>query len=352
MLSLGPDPLSCIVGAVDKGDLLPLALSCTILKDICKHRRELVPIITKYPDGPRRKAYITDVTSNLGRIKWAIDEMKARHDAKWCELVAMTASIPILQWLRDNDFPFCISTVKYAAKNDHLDVLQWSFDLFVDSGEWLPGGFREIIISTASSHGHLRLLKWVQCGLDNDDEFIKEYVGLYDFCNAAKNGHIHILEYFEELGFQHTINDWPVYYEPIHFAAAGGQIETLNWLKANNYPINVDLVYHSPYKRAAYNGHMEVMNWLLENNCPLGVEVCYAAAEGGQLDILMWARAKGCIWDDAVCRKATKNGHFHVLKWARENGCPWIKKDCINRMRRISAGNNAEMIAWIESQPE
>ena len=182
------------MGAVDKGDLLPLALSCTILKDICKHRRELVPI-TEYPDGPCRKAYITDVTSDLGRIKWAIDEMKARHDAKWCELVAMTASIPILQWLRDNDFPFCISTVKYAAKNDLLDVLQWSFDLFVD--------FRWISRNYQAAMG-IRLLKWVQCGLENDYEFITEYVSLFDFSSAAQNGHIHILEYlksfFERMG--------------------------------------------------------------------------------------------------------------------------------------------------------
>jgi len=352
MLSLGSDPLSCIVSAVDKGDLLPLALSCKILKDICKHRRELIAIYP-YLGSPCRKAYITDVTSNLGRIKWAIDEMKARHDAKWCELVAMTASIPILQWLRDNDFPFSNSTFEYAAKNDHLDVLQWSYDQFEDSGEWLPFGFRGIIVSAACSHGHLCILKWVQSGLHNDDEFIKEYVGLYDFCEAAEGGHIHILEYFDELGFH--LDDYPVYYLPIRHAAAGGQIETLNWLKAKNYPINVgatlnhdDTLYGAP----AYNGHMEVMNWLLENNCLLCEGVCHAAAEGGQLDILMWARAKGCPWDDAVCRKATKNGHFHVLKWARENGCPWIKRDCIDRMRRISAGNNAEMIDWIESQPE
>ena len=70
---------------------------------------------------------------------------------------------------------------------------------------------------------------------------------------------------------------------------------------------------------------------------------------------VVWVRVKvygfGQLFDHPS-RKATKNGHFHVLKWARENGCPWIKRDCIDRMRRISAGNNAEMIDYIESQPE
>lgn len=360
MLDLGLDLLSAIVAATDKGDLLPLALSCKILKNICKHRRKLIVNINPFPNrNPlHRKTYFTDGTSTLGRIKWAVNEMGARHDAKWREIASMTASVPILQWLRDNNFPFSLSTVKYAAQNDHLDVLQWSLQLFVDADGWLPHEFYNIILSRACSYGHLRILKWVQ---SVNDEFFQEYVGsntLYLFCHAARDGYLHILEYFDELGFN-LYDKYPTSYLPIQYAASGGQIESLKWLKAKNCcPIMINSFRYGTifgglaYGGPAYNGDMEVMNWLLENNCVLDSSVCYAAAAGDQLDILMWARAKGCPWDYTVCRKATINGHFHILKWARANGCPWIKRECIDQMRNISTGNNAEMIAWIESQPE
>jgi hypothetical protein len=47
------------------------------------------------------------------------------------------------------------------------------------------------------------------------------------------------------------------------------------------------------------------------------------AAEGGQLDVLQWARANGCPWDAETCWGAAHKGHLEVLKWARANGCPW-----------------------------
>ena len=50
--------------------------------------------------------------------------------------------------------------------------------------------------------------------------------------------------------------------------------------------------------------------------------MCSLAAKGGQLEVLQWARANGCPWDEETCAFATIGGHLEVLQLARVNGCP------------------------------
>ena len=39
-----------------------------------------------------------------------------------------------------------------------------------------------------------------------------------------------------------------------------------------------------------------------------------SAAHGGQLELLQWARANGCPWDGKTCAHAAKGGQIEVLK--------------------------------------
>ena len=50
---------------------------------------------------------------------------------------------------------------------------------------------------------------------------------------------------------------------------------------------------------------------------------CQWAARGGHLKVLQWLRANGCPWDYGTCYWAVEEGHVEVLRWARENGAPW-----------------------------
>ena len=54
-----------------------------------------------------------------------------------------------------------------------------------------------------------------------------------------------------------------------------------------------------------------------------GTNTCAYAAAGGQLEVLQWLRAEGCPWDWSTCHGAVHYSHVEVLRWARENGCPW-----------------------------
>jgi len=52
-------------------------------------------------------------------------------------------------------------------------------------------------------------------------------------------------------------------------------------------------------------------------------DVWVYAARGGQLHVLEWLRKKSEPWPLDVLLEAASFGQLHVLKWARENGCPW-----------------------------
>ena len=48
--------------------------------------------------------------------------------------------------------------------------------------------------------------------------------------------------------------------------------------------------------------------------------MCTEAAGGGQLEVLQWARANGCPWDNHTCRMAANGGHLNMMPWLRANG--------------------------------
>jgi|TARA_B110000977_G_scaffold164629_1_gene211291 hypothetical protein len=74
---------------------------------------------------------------------------------------------------------------------------------------------------------------------------------------------------------------------------------------------------------AVKGGQLEVLQWLRANGCPWGANTCSHAAEGGHLEVLQWARANDCPWNEYTCMRATEGGHLEVPQWARANGCPW-----------------------------
>ena len=51
--------------------------------------------------------------------------------------------------------------------------------------------------------------------------------------------------------------------------------------------------------------------------------LCEAAARSGQLEVLQWLRANDCPWDKYTCAHAAGGGHLEVLQWLRANDCPW-----------------------------
>lgn len=82
---------------------------------------------------------------------------------------------------------------------------------------------------------------------------------------------------------------------------------------------------------------------------PWNARTCEYAAEGGHLKTLKWLRAKGAPWDHWTCAWAAKNGHLKTVQWVIENGAPWRRQICIQCARD---NGQSKVVAWLESIEE
>ena len=171
---------------------------------------------------------------------------------------------------------------------------------------------------------------------------------------AAFSGHLGALKYWKE----RTRTKESLFDEQTcAFAAYGGHLEVLVWLRENNCPWNeatcrcaawgghLDVLKYAHEKGcpwdartcmvvAARGGHLEVLKNLHEKGCYWDASTCSEAAEGGHLEVLKYAHEKGSPWDEWTCSEAAKGGHLEVLKYARLHGCPFDKRTCMTAARK------------------
>ena len=181
-------------------------------------------------------------------------------------------------------------------------------------------------------------------------------------------------------------------------AAAGGQLDTLEWLwdrlrggenavvwrnaidagsaagqlKAVEWLINRDCRGSKfAIRDAARNGHVKVVDllwkrfgntgnhdnisydlgrsgsipmlqWMLDQRISLDDSCCCAAAALlGHFDALRFLRRHHCPWDGWTLKYAAGNGHLDILQWALANGCPWTEEDrreCLRHCPRHRIG--------------
>jgi|TARA_B110000305_G_scaffold237898_1_gene302171 hypothetical protein len=134
-------------------------------------------------------------------------------------------------------------------------------------------------------------------------------VGQMNTVQAARSGYLDTFKHMLQKG---RLNKSVV----CKFAALGGQLEVLQWARANGFcRWNEDTCM-----RAAMNGHLMVIQWLHANGCPWDVYTCGTAAEGGYLEALQWLRANGCPWIWRIYEAvATRAQHVDVAAWVREH---------------------------------
>eukprot|EP01041_Mallomonas_annulata_P009823 gene9823-20430_t len=125
--------------------------------------------------------------------------------------------------------------------------------------------------------------------------------------NAAKNGHIEILEW---LRLQDS--PCPLDVRTCSEASIGGQLGVLKWLRAQNPP--------SPWSEkacteAASKGHLDILKWLRLQDppCRWSEDTCAGAASEGHLNILI---------ADA-CAQAASERHLDELQWLRSEDLPY-----------------------------
>ena len=71
--------------------------------------------------------------------------------------------------------------------------------------------------------------------------------------NASSYGHIQVLEWFKNSGYEFKYNNGA-----INMASCYGQVKVLKWFKNSNYAFKYD---ERAINYATYNGHIQVLEW-------------------------------------------------------------------------------------------
>lgn len=81
--------------------------------------------------------------------------------------------------------------------------------------------------------------------------------------------------------------------------------------------------------RSTFHGDFAAVQFLWEaGGRALSARWCCAAAAGGQLEMLQYLRGEGCPWDIYTCIASARCGNLEVLRYAHEGGCPWPIRIC------------------------
>ena len=100
------------------------------------------------------------------------------------------------------------------------------------------------------------------------------------------------------------------------YAAAGGHLEMLQWLRANGCPWDEGL---APMPRAAAT--WRCLQWARANGCSVGrVDLRPSRERRPPGGAAVGARERLLRGDEATCADAARGGHLEVLQWARANG--------------------------------
>lgn len=168
-----------------------------------------------------------------------------------------------------------------------------------------PSHFDNVITIVAARHGHLNTL---------ESEFLRDLQNGCPFNSeifpaAAEGGHLHVLKWAREKGFQ-----WDT--RTCAAAARGGHLEVIKWALENGCIYSRKILWE-----AAGEGHLEVLKWAWSNSYSFDPMTCASAARHGHLEVVQWFRdtdPNECFSHGTTLAAATSGGHKHVIDWLQE----------------------------------
>ena len=126
---------------------------------------------------------------------------------------------------------------------------------------------------------------------------------------AARNGHLHVLEWLEKYNILPTV-------EGANWAAGHGELKVLEWLESlRDYDRFPDV---TGADNAATNGHLPVLKLLEKHEILPNQYGTNMAAAKGHLHILQWLEKRNRLPNIYGEYLAEKNRHFDVVEWLAE----------------------------------
>jgi len=176
--------------------------------------------------------------------------------------------------------------------------------------------------AAAVEGGHFETFKWV---VDNCGWWTPRWTGPWNdrqtVADVATTGNLDFLKYVIQSGMA-TLDGDP---EVGVAAARVGSLPILKWLATSALHLKKrgTKEWHEICEAAAEHGRVEVLLWLrTQKRCRMDEGVCKAAARGGSIQALQWLRNHHCPWDATALYAAAEAGHIHVLQWVDENNPP------------------------------
>lgn len=291
---------------------------------------------------------------------------------RWCAGAAAGGHLSLLQDLRHCKYTWDEDTTYWAARNGHVDVLDWAmengcaastymYDVAAEFGrlnviKYLHGKgyqYHGAELELAAKHDQLEcfLYMWERRN-ENDNLWYSDGDGVgstytWDEIMHAAGRCVSkerkVLTWMVEKGWnlEDTQN------MACEGAAYMGSIETLSWLRSRGFGWDE----HATAAAAAEN-HLDCLVWLHEHECPMAPNLVLHAAKPGHFEIVKWAVASGAPWHRNVCFLVAKQGNVTFLRWAREHGCPWD----VNAVRNAVQHNvlpirvRKETLRWIDEE--
>jgi len=270
-------------------------------------------------------------------------EYAHEHGAPWDVNTSVSAAtgghLPCLKYLRERGCLFYYVVSDTAAKHGHLDCLRYAFQ----QGFYARGSSG---LQAAALNDHMECFVFLfehvtHVKLDGDFaenlarkgkikylKFAESYgcrIGGSAAMEAAKRGHIEVLEYYRQVS-----NQWDA--EVIcSAAAAGGQFECLKYVLSFGCPPCSRIL-----ENAAFSGSLECLRYAHEQGHPFSHMVVGSAASGNKMDCLVYAHEHGCPWSEFAVYISKLYGHTECLQYCIEHGCPpyqwWLPYYAIKRM--------------------
>jgi ankyrin repeat protein len=198
--------------------------------------------------------------------------------------------------------------------------------------EWDESYFNAMHV--AAAYGHLPIVEWIY---SMDKRLLNSITATqrYNMSHLAAHGGLHVLKRIMDWGFKLEKN--PKDGRTLaHYAAAGGQVEVLQFLKDQlDFPMNVSISQGmQPIHMAAGEGRLEVLKWFNEQGdidmtAASGEQkwrIQHFAAYYGHVEVLKWLKTQGfdlkaqASMSTSLIDMAISNGHLEVLKWLKETG--------------------------------
>jgi hypothetical protein len=107
--------------------------------------------------------------------------------------------------------------------------------------------YKNNIINNACKNGHIQVLEWFK----NSGYEFKYDENAIDY--ASQNGHIQVLEWFKNSGYEFKYNEYAM-----NHASQNGHIQVLEWFKNTNYKFKY-------YELAIYSRNIKVLKFYNNN---------------------------------------------------------------------------------------